>query len=163
MTLEPSRISLCVLSGIRTAQPQCCNDTNCHLSYRVSYLQFALSWFRFAKVHYFNIKQHWKIPLTAGERFAVKNSEKKPLSIDCLWKSAHRISCVGTGICVCVHIHFLCVFSAESWKLILQTLRHPCFCCIAVARSLGRFFWWDMGHPSSVRENYFMLLQRTNL
>lgn len=160
MTLESSRISLCVLSGIRTAQPQCCNGTNCHPSYRVSYLQFALSWFRFAKVHYFNIKQHWKIPLTAGERVAVKNSEKKPLSMDCLWKSARRISCVGTGICVCAHSFFWCFFSR---KQILQTLRHPCFCCIGVARTLGKFFCWDMGHPSSVRDNYFMLLQRTNL
>lgn len=120
MTLASSRISLSVLSGIRTAQPQWCNGTNCHLRYRASYLQFALSWFRYAKVHYFNIKQHWKIPLTARQRIAAKNSEKG----HCLWIAYEEVpqdlQCRNMYLCVCVH-SLSGVLSAG--KQILQTLR----------------------------------------
>lgn len=120
MTLASSRISLSVLSGIRTAQPQWCNGTNCHLRYGASYLQFALSWFRYAKVHYFNIKQHWKIPLTARQRIAAKNSEKS----HCLWLAYEEVpqdlQCRNMYLCVCVH-SLPGVLSAV--KQMLQTLR----------------------------------------
>lgn len=114
MTLGSSRISLSVLSGIRTAQPQWCNGTNCRLRYRVSYLQFALSWFRYAKVHYFNIKQHWKIPLTARQRIAAKNSEKS----HCLWLAYEEVpqdlQCRNMDLCVCVYIH--CLVFCQQWS-----------------------------------------------